>query len=127
MAQLMTRIVSALSRTWKLELAVNGSWRILRRQLQALPSSGALVYLTLTSPGANSVFERRYPVAKLSSSSTASRDGRVSITFTDRDGDKHTVRARIGDNLLEVAREYDIDLEGKFCVCACDREGEGEN
>ena len=38
---------------------------------------------------------------------------RVSITFTDRDGDTQTVRARLGDNLLEVAREYDIDLEGE--------------
>jgi 2Fe-2S ferredoxin len=39
----------------------------------------------------------------------------VNVSFTDRDGDCHTVRARLGDNLLEVAREYDIDLEG-----ACD-------
>ncbi|CAI8050105.1 2Fe-2S ferredoxin, partial [Geodia barretti] len=40
---------------------------------------------------------------------------RVTVWFTDRDGDVQTVRAKLGDNLLEVAREYDIDLEG-----ACD-------
>ena len=37
---------------------------------------------------------------------------RVTVWFTDRDGDVQTVRAKLGDNLLEVAREYDIDLEG---------------
>ena len=42
---------------------------------------------------------------------------RVNVTFTDRDGDVHTVRARLGDNLLEVAREYDIDLEGMCLLC----------
>ena len=37
----------------------------------------------------------------------------VRVTFTDRDGDEHTVDAKLGDSLLEVAKEYDIDLEGK--------------
>ena len=36
----------------------------------------------------------------------------VKVTFTDRDGDEVTVDAKIGDSLLEVAKEYDIDLEG---------------
>ncbi len=34
------------------------------------------------------------------------------MTFVDRDGDEHTVDAKMGDSLLEVAKEYDIDLEG---------------
>ena len=37
---------------------------------------------------------------------------RVNITFIDRDGDEQTVQAKVGDTLLEVAKEYDIDLEG---------------
>ena len=37
---------------------------------------------------------------------------RVNITFIDRDGDEQTVEGKIGDSLLEVAKEYDIDLEG---------------
>ena len=37
---------------------------------------------------------------------------RVNITFIDRDGDEYTVQAKVGDSLLEVAKEYDIDLEG---------------
>ena len=33
----------------------------------------------------------------------------MSITFIDRDGDEQTVQAKIGDTLLEVAKEFDID------------------
>ncbi len=36
----------------------------------------------------------------------------VPITFTDRDGEVITVQAKIGDTLLEVAKEFDIDVEG---------------
>ena len=36
----------------------------------------------------------------------------VNMTFVDRDGDEHVVEAKIGDSLLEVAKEHDIDLEG---------------
>lgn len=36
----------------------------------------------------------------------------MDITFTDRDGDSYTVQGKVGDSLLEVAKEYDIDLEG---------------
>jgi len=39
----------------------------------------------------------------------------VSITFIDRDGDEQTVQAKIGDTLLEVAKEFDIDVEG-LCI-----------
>ena len=39
---------------------------------------------------------------------------RVKITFIDRDGDEHTVKAKVGNTLLEVAKEYDIDLEGEI-------------
>ena len=37
----------------------------------------------------------------------------VNITFIDRDGDEHTVKGKVGDTLLEVAKEFDIDLEGE--------------
>lgn len=37
---------------------------------------------------------------------------RVNITFVDRDGDEHTVQAKVGDSLLDVAKEFDIDVEG---------------
>ena len=36
----------------------------------------------------------------------------VSITFIDRDGDTIKVSAKVGDTLLDVAKENDIDLEG---------------
>lgn len=38
---------------------------------------------------------------------------RVTVTFTDRDGDEHSVKAKVGNTLLEVAKENDIDLEGE--------------
>ena len=40
---------------------------------------------------------------------------RVNITFIDRDNDKTTVQAKVGDTLLDVAKDNDIDLEGIFC------------
>ena len=40
----------------------------------------------------------------------------MKVIFIDRDGDEHEVNAKIGDSLLEVAKEYDIDLEGMYIV-----------
>lgn len=37
---------------------------------------------------------------------------RVTINFIDRDGDKMTVNAKVGDSLLDVAKDNDVDLEG---------------
>ena len=36
----------------------------------------------------------------------------MAITFVDRDDDKTTVQAKVGDTLLDVAKDNDIDLEG---------------
>lgn len=38
---------------------------------------------------------------------------RVEINFVDRDGDVITVNAKVGDTLLDVAKDNDVDLEGK--------------
>eukprot|EP00695_Tsukubamonas_globosa_P003576 TRINITY_DN705_c0_g1_i1.p1 TRINITY_DN705_c0_g1~~TRINITY_DN705_c0_g1_i1.p1 ORF type:complete len:193 (+),score=76.84 TRINITY_DN705_c0_g1_i1:76-579(+) len=40
------------------------------------------------------------------------KDTRVMVTFVERDGTKRTVAGKVGQNLLEVAHEHDIDLEG---------------
>lgn len=37
----------------------------------------------------------------------------VSITYVDPDGEEKTVDAEIGQNLLNVAHENDVELEGK--------------
>ena len=37
---------------------------------------------------------------------------RVKLTFIDRNGDEQIVDAKVGDTLLEVAKEFDIELEG---------------
>ena len=42
---------------------------------------------------------------------------RVTITFVDRDGDEQIVQGKIGDTLLDVAKDHDVDLEGlALCV-----------
>ena len=38
----------------------------------------------------------------------------MSIKFIDRDGDEITVNAKVGDTLLDVAKDNDVDLEGIF-------------
>ena len=37
---------------------------------------------------------------------------KVNITFIDRDGDRIKVAAKVGDTLLDVAKDNDIDMEG---------------
>lgn len=37
----------------------------------------------------------------------------ISVTFIDKEDKEHTVQAPIGKNLLEVAHDNEIDLEGE--------------
>jgi ferredoxin-2, mitochondrial len=37
---------------------------------------------------------------------------RISVTYIDKDGSEHSVSAPVGKNLLEVAHDNEIDLEG---------------
>ena len=39
---------------------------------------------------------------------------RLYVTFVDKDGDEHKIAVSAGNNLLEVAQAYDIEMEGKF-------------
>lgn len=38
----------------------------------------------------------------------------INITLVDRDGDEHTVKAKLGSTLLEVAKEHDVEVEGEY-------------
>jgi ferredoxin len=38
---------------------------------------------------------------------------RLKITFIDKEGDEHTFDVAKGDNLLDIALEHDIEMEGK--------------
>ena len=40
--------------------------------------------------------------------------GRLYVTFVDKDGDEHKIAVSAGNNLLEIAQAYDIEMEGKF-------------
>jgi ferredoxin len=37
---------------------------------------------------------------------------RLHITFIDKEGDEHTFDVAKGDNLLDIAQENDIEMEG---------------
>jgi ferredoxin len=41
-------------------------------------------------------------------------DLRLKVNYITPEGEKVTVRANPGDNLLDIAHAYDIDLEGSF-------------
>ena len=38
---------------------------------------------------------------------------RVNIVYIDKDGTRHKVRGKVGDNVLYLAHRYDISMEGK--------------
>lgn len=37
---------------------------------------------------------------------------RLHVTFIDKDGKKHTYEVSEGDNLLDIAQENDLEMEG---------------
>lgn len=38
------------------------------------------------------------------------------MTFIDRDGDRHEVRGKVGDNALYLAHRYGIEMEGQLTI-----------
>ena len=38
----------------------------------------------------------------------------VNITFIDRDGDRHDIKGKVGDNVLYLAHRHGIEMEGNF-------------
>ena len=36
----------------------------------------------------------------------------VNVTFIDRDGDRHEIKGKVGDNALYLAHRHDIEMEG---------------
>ncbi|ESO85774.1 hypothetical protein LOTGIDRAFT_221203 [Lottia gigantea] len=53
---------------------------------------------------------------RFSSTAAKHKTERVKVHFIDRDGNKLTANAKIGDNLLDVIIENDIDIDG-FGAC----------
>lgn len=41
---------------------------------------------------------------------------RVNVTFVDKDGERHQVRGKVGDNVLYLAHRYGIEMEGKHLL-----------
>ena len=37
---------------------------------------------------------------------------RVNVVFIDRDGSRHEIRGKVGDNVLYLAHRYGIEMEG---------------
>ena len=44
------------------------------------------------------------------------RADRLHITFIDKDGDESTFEVAAGDNLLDIALENDIEMEGQWLL-----------
>jgi hypothetical protein len=38
---------------------------------------------------------------------------RVNIIYIDKDGNRHPVKGKVGDNALYLAHRYEIEMEGK--------------
>ena len=36
------------------------------------------------------------------------------MTFVDKEGDEHTYEVAKGDNLLDIAQEFELEMEGKL-------------
>ena len=45
----------------------------------------------------------------------------VNVTFIDRDGDRHDIKGKVGDNVLYLAHRHGIEMEGNstLIVCVC--------
>lgn len=39
---------------------------------------------------------------------------RLHVTFIDKEGDEHTFKVAQGDNLLDVAQNEDLEMEGTY-------------
>ncbi|XP_062510902.1 uncharacterized protein LOC134186847 isoform X2 [Corticium candelabrum] len=66
-------------------------------------------------PSVRNFLSLRFRTASLSTSpmlKLASKSERVDIMFIDRDGDEIKVKGPLGENLLDVAHENGIELEG---------------
>ena len=50
------------------------------------------------------------------SSSSAVKSKSVNVTFVKQDGSKHAVQAKLGQNLLDVVIDHDVDIDG-FGAC----------
>ncbi len=42
-----------------------------------------------------------------------SMHSRVNVTYVGKDGERHDVRGKVGDNVLYLAHRYGIDMEGR--------------
>eukprot|EP00038_Savillea_parva_P009199 m.181945 g.181945 ORF g.181945 m.181945 type:complete len:189 (+) comp15387_c0_seq1:64-630(+) len=87
-----------------------GSTQLLPRVLSQGPSCtskqsviGHTRYLTSSAPCYHGSYEMKDP---------KSEDEVVNVTYIDREGKRHEIRGKVGDNLLYLAHRYEIDLEG---------------
>jgi hypothetical protein len=41
---------------------------------------------------------------------------RVNVIYIDKDGKKHPVRGKVGDNLMYLAHKNEVEMEGMYTV-----------
>mmetsp|Transcript_8866 Transcript_8866/g.18936 ORF Transcript_8866/g.18936 Transcript_8866/m.18936 type:complete len:187 (+) Transcript_8866:58-618(+) len=93
----------------------------LRSNWQAIASSspsGSHILSSLTDVyrvAASHVFYQEFGQVRHHNSAASTSGGSeetITVTFVDKEGKDHTVKAPIGKNLLEVAHDNEVDLEG---------------
>ncbi|KAF9877198.1 2fe-2s iron-sulfur cluster binding domain protein [Colletotrichum karsti] len=99
--------------------------RPLQRQTRSLFSSAAPSRTTQVP----AVRRMQWPSARNFSVSAVKPHGHITppkpgeelwVTFVDKDGDEHKIAVSEGDNLLEIAQENDLEMEGACGgSCAC--------
>ncbi|ELT97886.1 hypothetical protein CAPTEDRAFT_149659 [Capitella teleta] len=75
----------------------------MRQQIPTRASSYSRSFMTACGPLRHGGFEWQDP---------QSEDEVVNVTFVDREGKRHPIRGKIGDNLMYLAHRYGIELEG---------------
>jgi len=86
---------------------------LLPKLLRSSHSSGLTTNSFFKMRGKNNRFIN---VKQFSSSTVAFAKETVKVTFHLPDGDKHSVDAKVGDNLLDIVIDHDIDIDG-FGAC----------
>ncbi|KAM5246724.1 adrenodoxin, mitochondrial [Ctenodactylus gundi] len=97
--------------------AAAGSARLLRRVSAAL-AGPARPWLLLAGPraGAGGLPGTRPPSRPLGVSARSSSEDKITVHFINRDGETLSAKGKIGDSLLDVVVENNLDIDG-FGAC----------
>ena len=66
---------------------------------------------------------RHFHLSRNTWSESENSDDLVNITYIDREGESHHIKAKVGDNVMYLAQKHDIEIEGaceaSLACCTC--------